>query len=189
MRPGGQFFLSPGGQFNVSSDSIFIRRDEFANIKIITAHTTELGYCIHDYAQSPCQVHQDCINCNEVVCIKGDVRDETNLRKMHLELTRLQADAKAAFSAEVLNAAEWFAYQTKTLERVNQLLAILDDPEVPSGAVIQLSGVTPPSRLAMADEMRKIRIKPVSQSITSLDEVRALLTDSNMQNKGSSNDR
>jgi hypothetical protein len=86
-------------------------------------------------------------------------------------LTRLQADAKAAFSAEVLNAAEWFAYQTKTLERVNQLLAILDDPEVPSGAVIQLSGVTPPSRLAMADEMRKIRIKPVSQSITSLDEV------------------
>ena len=173
----------------MSSDSIFIRRDEFANIKIITAHTTEIGYCIHDYAQSPCQVHQDCINCNEVVCIKGDVRAETNLRKMHLELTRLQADAKAAFSAEVLNAAEWFAYQTKTLERVNQLLAILDDPEVPSGAVIQLSGVTPPSRLAMADEMRKIRIKPVSQSITSLDEVRALLTDSNMQNKGSSNDR
>ncbi len=177
------------GPFSNIDNRIFIRRDEFANIKIITAHTTELGYCIHDYAQSPCQVHQDCINCNEVVCIKGDVRAETNLRKMHLELTRLQADAKAAFSAEVLNAAEWFAYQTKTLERVNQLLAILDDPEVPSGAVIQLSGVTPPSRLAMADEMRKIRIKPVSQSITSLDEVRALLTDSNMQNKGSSNDR
>jgi len=60
---------------------------------------------------------------------------------------------------------------------------------VPRGAVIQLSGVIPPSRLAMADEMRKLRIKPVSQSITSLEEVRALLTDSNMQNKGSSNDR
>lgn len=177
------------GPFSNIDNRIFVRRDEFANIKIITAHTTEFGHCIHDYAQSPCQVHQDCINCDEEVCIKGDVRAETNLRKTHLELTRLQADAKVAFSAEVLNAAEWFGYQTKTLERVNQLIAILDDPNVPHGAVIQLSGIAPPSRLLMAEEKRKLEVKSISKSITSLEEVRALLTDSNLQTKGPSDDR
>jgi hypothetical protein len=99
----------------------------------------------------------------------------------------LQAEARAAFSDEVLGAAEWFAYQTKTLERVNQLIAILDDREVPQGAVIQLSGVVPSSRIAMAEEMRNLRIKPVSQTIISLDDVHALLTDVSRQTEETNN--
>lgn len=165
------------GPFAKIDNRIFIRRDEFASIKVITAHTTEFGYCVHDYAQSPCQVHQDCMHCNEQVCIKGDARAEENLRKTRVELARLQEEARAAFSSEVLGSAEWFAYQTKTLERVNQLIAILDDPAVPQGAVIQLSGVVPPSRLSMAEETRNLRIKPVSNTINSLDDVHALLAD------------
>ncbi len=168
--------LAVGPFANIDS-RVFIRRDEFASIKIITAHTTEFGYCIHDYAQMPCQVHLDCINCNELVCVKGDHRAEENLRKTQMELTSLQEKARVAFSAEVLGAAEWFTHQSKTLERVNQLIAILDDPNFPHGVVIQLSGVAPPSRLAMAEDERRRRGKSISQSITSLDDVRALLTD------------
>lgn len=164
------------GPFAKIDDRIFIRRDEFASIKVITAHTTEFGYCVHDYAQSPCQVHQDCIHCNEQVCVKGDARAEENLRKTQAELTQLQVDARAAFSGEVIGAAEWFAYHSKTLELVNQLVAILDDPEVPQGAVIQPSGVVPPSRLAMAEELRRPLIKSVSQRVVSLDDACALLT-------------
>ncbi|MFA7279288.1 MAG: hypothetical protein WC100_04280 [Sterolibacterium sp.] len=171
------------GPFANIDNRVFIRRDEFADIKIITAHTSEFGYCIHDYAQSPCQVHADCINCNEQVCIKGDQRAEANLRKMQVETTLLQEKARAAFSAEVLNAAEWFQQQTKTLERINQLIAILADPDVPQGSVIQLSGVVPPSRLAMAEEERHSRRTPVSQTIASLDDVRALLTGANHKAK------
>ncbi len=127
------------------------------------------------------------MNCNEQVCVKGDARAEENLRKAQAELARLQAEARAAFSDEVLGAAEWFAYQTKTLERVNQLIAILDDREVPQGAVIQLSGVVPSSRIAMAEEMRNLRIKPVSQTIISLDDVHALLTDVSRQTEETNN--
>lgn len=163
------------GPFANIDDRIFIRRDEFSSIKIITAHTTEFGHCVHDYAQSPCQVHQDCMHCNEQVCIKGDIRAEENLRKTRVELAQLQDEARAAFSEDVLGAAEWFMYQTKSLERVDQLIAILDDPEVPLGAVVQLSGVSPPSRLAMAEETRNLHIKPVSQTISTLNDVHALL--------------
>lgn len=167
------------GPFTNIDNRVFIRREEFASIKVITAHTSEYGHCLHDYAQSHCQVHQDCMNCNEQVCIKGDARAEENLRKTQTELIRLQKDAREAFSEDILGAADWFKYQTKTLERVNQLLAIIDDPEIPQGAVIQLSGVLPPSRLAMAEKSRQLLIKPISQTIASLDEVRALLKDSN----------
>lgn len=177
------------GPFANIDNRIFVRRDEFASIKVITAHTTEFGYCVHDYAQSPCQVHQDCMNCNEQVCVKGDARAEENLRKTQVELTRLQAEAQVAFSEEVLGAAEWFKYQSKTLERVNQLIAILDDPKVPQGAVIQLSGVVPPSRLAMAEESRHLLTKPVSQTITSLDDVRALLAHTSDSAQETANDR
>lgn len=163
------------GPFGNIDNRIFIRRDKFAQIKIITAHVTEFGYCIHDYAQSPCQVHQDCINCNEEVCVKGDRRAEENLRKAQAELTELQRKAKEAFTLEVLGAAEWYKHQCKSLERVNQLLAIIDDAQVPEGAVIQLSGIIPPSRLSMAAEARRIKGKSVSQAITTISQVHALL--------------
>lgn len=165
------------GPFANIDNRIFIRRDEFASIKVITAHITEFGYCVHDYAQSPCQVHQDCMNCNEQVCVKGDARAEIHLRKTRADLMRLQAEASIALSEEVLGAAEWFDCQSRTLERVSQLIAILDDPVVPQGAIIQLNGVVPPSRLAMAEESRRLLTKPVSQAITTLDDVHALLTD------------
>lgn len=165
------------GPFANIDNRVFVRRDEFASIKIITAHTTEFGYCIHDYAQSPCQVHQDCINCDEHACIKGDARAEENLRSLQKELNRLQIEAQAAFSKEVLGAAEWYKYQTEKLKHVDELIAILDKPEVPQGAVIQLSGVVPPSRLAMALEKRAAGIKQFIQRIASLDDVRVLLSD------------
>lgn len=173
------------GPFANIDNRVFVRRDEFASIKIITAHTTEFGYCIHDYAQSPCQVHQDCINCDEQACIKGDARAEENLRSLQKELSHLQQDAQAAFNKEVLGAAEWYKYQTDKLKRVEELIAILDHPEVPQGAVIQLNGVVPPSRLAMATEKRSANYKPFGQCITSLDDVHALLSDASESAKES----
>lgn len=164
------------GPFGNIDGRTFIRRDEFANIKVISAHTTEFGFCVHDYAQSPCQVHQDCMHCNEQVCIKGDARAEDNLRKMQTELLHLRDEAREAFSDEVLGFAEWFAYQSKSIALVNQLIAILDDPEVPEGVVIQPSGVVPPSRLAMIEESRRLVTKPIARDITSVDELRTLLS-------------
>ncbi|MNF42991.1 hypothetical protein D3C76_452190 [compost metagenome] len=160
----------------------FIRRDEFAAIKIITAHTTENGYCIHDYTQSPCQVHQDCTNCDEHLCIKGDLRAEKNLRQTQSELIALQDEARKAFSAEVLGSAEWFQYHSQSLERVNKLIAILDDPKIVDGAVIQLSGIVPPSRIAMAEEIRN-QLKPIAKTITSVTEVRTLLLNNSDQDE------
>jgi hypothetical protein len=33
-----------------------IPREDFLRLKIPTAHTTEVGFCVHDYTMSPCQL-------------------------------------------------------------------------------------------------------------------------------------
>lgn len=175
------------GPFANIDNRVFIRRDEFASLKVVTAHTTDIGYCIHDFAQIPCQVHQDCINCDELVCIKGDSRAEKNLRKMEVELTQMQLEARVALGEGEIGSAEWFEYQLSTLRRVKQLISILDAPDVVDGAVIQLSGVVPPSRIAMLNPERNCQINPISHTITSLDDVQDLLDQATKQNKGAIN--
>jgi hypothetical protein len=106
-----------------------ITRDEFARLKVPTAHTTDFGYCIHDYVMSPCQMHRDCLNCGEQVCVKGEAEKERRVREAHAEATRLLARAE---------------------------LDILDDPAVPPGAVIQLTPSDIPSRLEQAAQARAL---------------------------------
>lgn len=170
--------LAVGPLINIDK-RIFISRDKFAELKIVTAHTNELGFCTHDFTMLPCQIHGDCINCNEQVCIKGDAAAEANLREMQTETRMLLEKARVAMGEGEYGANEWVKHQTMTLERVNQLVAILDDPTVPVGSVIQLSGIVPASRLAQAAEQRLVLkgAKSISQTIQSMDDVRALLTD------------
>lgn len=136
--------------------SMLIPRDEFARLKVPTAHTTEFGYCIHDFTMLPCQLHQDCLNCDEQICIKGDAVREANLRRHRDETRMLLAAAEAAVAEESAGADRWSEHQRKTLERLDQLCGILEDPRVPFGTVIQPSGVVSASRLEQAAERRHL---------------------------------
>jgi len=56
-------------------------RAEFARLAIKTAHTTDFGYCIHDFVMAPCELHADCLNCVEHVCVKGDAAKTVAVRQ------------------------------------------------------------------------------------------------------------
>lgn len=134
---------------------VLIRRDEFARLVIPTAHTTDLGYCIHDYTASPCQLHLDCIHCQELVCVKGDAEKTAMLRQRLEEARGLVEKADAARAEGYWGSDRWLDHHRSTVDRLSQLCAILDDPKVPTGAVIQLSTPTMPSRIepAAADRL------------------------------------
>ena len=142
------------GSLATLSNTTLIPRDEYANLKLQTAHTTEFGYCVHDFAMTPCQVHNDCINCNESVCVKGEDVKHANLRRLQEETTQLVSEAERARGDEVFGANRWLVHQKQTLERVNALLEILDNPSVQLGAVIRLTGIKPASRLEQAEARR-----------------------------------
>ncbi|MBW8364634.1 MAG: hypothetical protein K0M39_08770 [Rhizobium sp.] len=143
------------GSLAMPSRAPLFPRDEFTRLKITAAHTTEFGYCIHDFTMHPCQTHRDCVNCDEQVCVKGDEFREASIRRHREETRELLAAAKAANDEGDANANRWVEHQQKTLERLDQLCSILEDPRVPKGAVIQLSGIVPASRLEQAAQGRK----------------------------------
>jgi hypothetical protein len=121
------------------SKKTLIPRDEFARLVAPTAHTTELGYCIHDYTMSPCQLHMDCIHCSDLVCVKGDDEKERRLRQQLEEARGLLQRAEEATKDGYYGSDRWLEHHTSIVERLSQLCSIIDDPKVPIGAVIQLS--------------------------------------------------
>ena len=152
---------------------VLIRRDEFARLVVPTAHTTDLGYCVHDYTASPCQLHMDCIHCQDLVCVKGDAEKETLLRRRLDEAKGLMERAQAATSEGYSGSDRWLDHHRTTVDRLAQLCSIMDDPRVPDGAVIQLAAPNMPSRIDRLTE--RGRFQPENEQVRLLAGVKALL--------------
>lgn len=161
----------PFGDIN---DRIFIRRDEFGEIEKITAHLSFFGYCLHDYMQAPCQLHGDCIQCTELVCIKGDKRSKSALETLYAESRALTEAAQRDCEAGMLGAVEWFQAHSRRESFLKNLKDILDDPEILDGTPIRLN-ITMPNKIREAMSRRVIPIKPIAASIQSMENVSTLL--------------
>lgn len=121
-----------------------VARGDFAKLGLAAAHTTEFGFCRHDFAAEPCQMHRDCLNCEEQECVKGDAHKEANLRGRISETEHLLAAAKQALAEEEYGADRWVLHQQNTLRRAKELLALLSNPDIPDGTRLRLaSGQTP----------------------------------------------
>lgn len=132
-----------------------IPRSKFAELKIPAAHTTDFGFCVHDFAMSPCQLHMDCMNCNEQICVKGDEVGEANVRSRLAETRDLLSAAEVAERDGAYGASRWVEHQRLTLHRLEQLVSILDNPSVQPRAIIRLSHIKPASRLQQAAQARR----------------------------------
>lgn len=152
---------------------VLIRRDEFARLVVPTAHTTDLGYCVHDYTASPCQLHMDCIHCQDLVCMKGDAEKETQLRRRLDEAKGLMERAQAATSEGYCGGDRWLDHHRTTVDRLAQLCSIMDDPTVPDGAVIQLAAPNMPSRMGQLTE--RGQFQPENEQARILASVKALM--------------
>ncbi|RJG12189.1 integrase [Pseudomonas cavernicola] len=171
----GDKLLSIGPLAELPKRSL-IPRDQFSRLKVPTAHTTDLGYCIHDYVMSSCQLHGDCTNCREHVCIKGNVQHAQAAHRMLAETCELLNQAIAVESKGHAGASRWVEHHQVTVERLAHLCQILNDPSVPDGAVIQLSSLDLPSRIDQASETCKlIDVVDVSNGALPNQKLKALL--------------
>lgn len=115
-----------------------VTRDEFAAMTVPTAHVTLYGFCIHDFTALPCEMFRKCLDCREHVCIKGAVQKTERVRDALNAARNVLATAKQAVADEVYGATDWVSTHEATVERLEQLLAILTDPNIVDGAVVQL---------------------------------------------------
>lgn len=112
-------------------------RGQFKGLRLTAAHATDHGWCLHNFASEPCQMYRDCINCEEQECIKGETTKEENLRMLKSETEYLLSQAREALREDEYGADTWVKHQSATLERIDALLSILEDPTVPAGARVR----------------------------------------------------
>lgn len=137
-------------------------RAEFARLAVKTAHTTDFGFCVHDFVMAPCELLNDCLNCNEHVCIKGD-RDKTAaIRHRLYEARGLLAKTATAASEGRRGANRWEDHHRATVARLEQLLDVLDDPAVPAGSLVRIGVADQASRVTMAEAANTLSIPPAA---------------------------
>jgi len=139
-----------GGSLVKLEPKVIARRDDVGQLITGSIHVTDYGLCTHDYAMSPCDKHLDCLNCNELVCIKGDHVRTENIRRTRDQTKTLLAQAESAEDSDTYGASRWVEHQRRTIERCDQWLAALACPTVAPGAAVRLSKVESASRLRQA---------------------------------------
>lgn len=104
------------------------------------SHVTEFGYCTHDFLISPCTKYRDCTNCEDQFYIKGQPDTYARLTS---RLERLQQVLKLALEGQEkgsYGADRWVIHHQKSIARLIELLAMLDNNKIPEGAIIRLRG-------------------------------------------------
>lgn len=131
-----------------------ILRSEWLSKRVQAGHTTDLGYCVHDFTMMPCPKFSDHISCDEHVVVKGNVEVERRVRLSLVENQVLVENALAALNAGRLSAKIWLETHEANVERLHQIVRLLDDPRVAAGALIRLTGSESPSRVGEASRAR-----------------------------------
>ncbi|MEC5721033.1 integrase [Klebsiella michiganensis] len=118
-----------------------VTMQELNTLEHAAVHVTEYGYCVHDYTMSPCEKFRDCVNCTEQVCIKGDDTEKSDrIKKRLVKSERLFSLAETAVASGEMGADRWYQYHKKTVTRLRELVAILEDPNIENGTQIKLLG-------------------------------------------------
>lgn len=142
------------GALATITKAVPISRDDFAKMKFTTAHTTEFGFCLHDYSMSPCQLHLDCINCGDLLCIKGDQIRNAALHRQRGEVKELLVQAESALKDDYDGADRWVEHHRITLAKLDELCDFVDNPKIPAGAMIQLAPKPTVSRVQVSGRSR-----------------------------------
>ncbi|EAR8009571.1 hypothetical protein E2S48_20245 [Salmonella enterica] len=127
------------------TESIKIRdpvsRESLLSIHHSAIHKTEFGYCVHDYALSPCEKFRDCLNCSEQICIKGEGNNLMRLKKRLLDTNELiEVTIKKSNNNDCQKDKDrWLNFHIKTKERLQELIAILENKDISDGSFVRLT--------------------------------------------------
>ncbi|PAU72442.1 integrase [Vreelandella alkaliphila] len=105
-------------------------------------HRSRYGLCRRSWRAGPCNRFADCLNCSELLICKGDKLAAGAVAKDREHLVRTLNGAKAAVENGERAASRWMLVAEPQIERLNQLLKILNDERIPDGSPVELSDST-----------------------------------------------
>lgn len=128
------------GMRPIQKTALPITQNEYRLMDLGPIITTRYGICTHDYTETPCNKHADCLNCSELLLCKGHRR---SLEEIIVERNRIQenlAAAQAEIDAGHRVASRWQQVHSQTIDRLNRLIEIMTDNNVADGSPVRIQG-------------------------------------------------
>lgn len=132
-----------------------VSKGEFELMPKGAAHVTVFGFCVHDYAMSPCGKVRDCTNCDEHVCVKKEDERKARIEERRDDTAAQVNAAREGVSQGLFGADRWLEHHELSLARLNELVGILNDQSVPDGSLIKLKNDNSFSHLKRAIGAKK----------------------------------
>lgn len=125
-------------------NSIVTFGKENGSFNVQGCHMTEYGVCRHNYVSSGCPKFKQCLECDELYCIKGIKSFEYNARVKAEELRKNLVEYKKYLledkADEVDGVDKWLSLTTKQLAKLDLLINdFFNNSSVPLGSVVQVS--------------------------------------------------
>lgn len=101
---------------------------------------TRYGICMHAWTTSACQKSGDCLNCSDLLHCKGH---KNSLQAVKIERDHVAENLGATLKEiEAGNrpATRWVDTHTRYLERLNQIVVMHENPDIPDGSPVQMVG-------------------------------------------------
>lgn len=131
----GLSLFGPGGEIALNQP---VSHTEYLQTVRRPGHVTSYGICDHDFLMTPCQRFRDCINCSEHIFVKESGESLCNLKIRQAEVREQLLVAEAGIARGEFGADRWYEYHKKTHDRLNQLLTLLESPDLEEGARLRL---------------------------------------------------
>ncbi|MFK8082500.1 MAG: hypothetical protein AB8B97_19645 [Granulosicoccus sp.] len=103
-------------------------------------HRSRYGLCRRSWRAGPCNRFADCLNCSELLMCKGDKLAVETIEKDREYLVRSYTAAQQAIKNGERSVSRWTNIAGPQIERLDQLLSILDDNRIPDGSPIEMAG-------------------------------------------------
>ncbi|CBJ52336.1 putative phage integrase [Ralstonia solanacearum PSI07] len=123
-----------------------VRRSEFGQSLVASAHVTDIGVCVQDLSALPCERHRECTTCNDHFIQKGDEQQRRRAQEIFDEAQLMLRLAKAEQDDGSYGADNWLAYQELVSQRASHILDIHNDDSVADGTLVQVPGYAEPGR-------------------------------------------
>jgi hypothetical protein len=109
------------------------------------AQFTGLGFCVHNYAESPCVKNGDCAVCSDHVCLKGMPNTLDELKALQALYEEQLDHAKVSDEDNVFGANRWVTSLGFRLSKIITIIALLEDPNKPDGTQVRIPDELDPS--------------------------------------------
>jgi len=103
-------------------------------------HRSRYGLCRRSWRVGPCNKFADCLNCSEVLICKGDRFAANVIAAEREELGKTYHAAQDAILHGERSATRWMTVSGPQIRKLDALLSILNDPQIPDGSPIEITG-------------------------------------------------